>query len=150
MSVSVTNPESLRDEVAAFLTTDLVGSGKPAQAVYNYEKADFGGQSPVVLVTSNSEDFSRHSNTERTKGLYYYDVLIFALYADEQSNYYEADCEDRLNLVLKTTIDSILNNQFTANRSIFIDGKTTISPANVGGSDYRMERLPLRVEVFNG
>lgn len=150
MTVSITNPETLRDEIAGFLATALVGSGLPAQAVYGYEKDDFDGQSPVVLVATNSEDFSRHSNTERTKGLYYFDVLIFVLYADTESNWTPADCEDRLNLVLKTTMDAILNNQFTPSRSIYIDGKTTINPANVGGGDYRMERLPLRVEVFNG
>jgi hypothetical protein len=150
MSVTVTNPETIRDEVATFLATDMVGVGLPAQAVYNYEKKDFDHQSPVVLVTTNGDDFSRHSNSERVKGNIYLDVLIFVLYSDEGSGWTEADCEDRLNLVKKTLLESIFNNQFTPSRSIFINGRSAIVPANVGGEDYRMETVLLRVEVFNG
>ena len=150
MTVTVTNPETIRDEVATFLTGDLVGAGLPAQAVYNYARSDFGGASPVVLVVSNGDTFNRHSNNERVKGSIYLQVLIFVLYTDEASNWTEADCEDRLNLVKKIALESIFNNQFSPARSIFIDGKSTIVPANVGGEDYQMETVPLRVEVFNG
>ncbi|GIK42446.1 MAG: hypothetical protein BroJett011_62790 [Chloroflexota bacterium] len=150
MTVTVTNPETIRDEVAAFLETDLVGSGKPAQAVYNYEKKDFSGQSPVVLVATGGDNFNRHSNSERVKGSIYLDVLIFVLYSDDASGWTEADCEDALNLVKKTTLDSIFNNQFTPSRSIFIEGRSNIIPANVGGQSYRLERVALRVELFNG
>jgi hypothetical protein len=150
MSVTVTNPETIRDEIATFLTTDLVGTGKPAQAVYNYEKKDFSGQSPVVLVTSAGDDFARHSQTERVKGSIYFDVLIFVLYSDEVSGWTEADCEDALNLTKKEALESIFDHQFTAARSIFIDGRSRIIPANVGGASYRLERVGLKVEVFNG
>jgi hypothetical protein len=150
MTVTVTNVETIRDEIAAFLNTDLVGAGLPAQAVYNYARNDFDGASPVVLVVSNGDDFRRHSNTERVKGSIYLQVLIFVLYKDAESSWTEADCEDRLNLVKKTTLESIFNNQFTAARSIFIDGRSTINPANVGGEDYQMETVPLRIELFNG
>jgi hypothetical protein len=149
VSVTVTNPETIRDEVATFLEADLVGAGLPAQAVYNYEKKDFSGQSPVVLVATGGDSFNRHSNSERVKGSIYLDVLIFVLYSDD-SGWTEADCEDALNLVKKTTLESIFNNQFTPSRSIFIEGRSNIVPANVGGASYRLERMALRVELFNG
>lgn len=44
--------ELARDALATLLTTALVGTGKPVQAVYNYFKGALAGESPVVLVTS--------------------------------------------------------------------------------------------------
>ena len=48
--------ETARDALAALLETALVGSGLPAQAVYNYQIGDFQGQSPVVVVSSGPSE----------------------------------------------------------------------------------------------
>ncbi len=145
----VTNPETIRDAIATLLENALTGTGKPVQAVYNYEAADFSGQSPVIVVVSAGDDFERRTVGARFRGNVYLDVMSFVLYAD--SSWTPANCEDRLNLVKKEILDTLFDdaNQFTSSRSIYTDGRSTISPANVGGADYRMEITPLRVQVFD-
>lgn len=150
MTVTVANIETFRDEVASLLNTALVGSGLPVAAVYNYEKKTFDGQSPVIEVVTNGDDFARHSQNERVRGNIYLDILSFVLYADETSGWTEAHCEDRLNLVKKGILETIFNNQFNSTRSLTIPGRSAIVPVTVGGVSYRMETIPLRVEVFNG
>lgn len=50
MASDVTNRETVRDAFTTLLSTALVGSGLPVQAVYGYKIGDFQGQSPIVIV----------------------------------------------------------------------------------------------------
>ncbi len=50
--MTVLNRETVRDEIVTALSAAIAGSGKPAAAVYGYQKGKLDGESPVVLVLS--------------------------------------------------------------------------------------------------
>jgi hypothetical protein len=48
--MTVLSRKLVRDEITAGLSAAVAGSGKPASAVYGYQKGKLDGESPVVLV----------------------------------------------------------------------------------------------------
>jgi len=54
--MTVLSRKTIKEEIATGLSTALVGSGKPAIALYSYQKGKLGGESPVILVTSGTLD----------------------------------------------------------------------------------------------
>lgn len=50
--MTVLSRKTVKEEIGNGLSTALVGSGKPASALYTYQKGKLGGESPVILVVS--------------------------------------------------------------------------------------------------
>lgn len=83
MSANVPNRKSVRQAFAALLEAALVGSGKPAQRVYRYRPADFGGKYSVVAVTSAPTTRSKQAQVTRVANKIRLSVHNFVLYADK-------------------------------------------------------------------
>lgn len=153
----VPNREIARDGLAALFTTELVGVGKPAQAVYNYKAADFDRQTPVVLVTSAGSDRTSQRPTWIPQNVLFLDLHLFALYAvvDEEGvvSYSEAQSEDALDGLEKAAIDVLLANSDKRNdpsalwERLWPLEQTEIDEVEVAGDWYRWESIPVAVEA---
>jgi len=141
------NRETARDALTTLLQAALVGTGKPAQAVYNYRKADFGGQSPVVTVSSGG---SRRQRMTALGGraTFFLQVDIFVLYSD-LGTWTEADTEDRLDLIEAAIAGVVDANQSTTSWSAldYADRSTRFA-VPLGGIEYAWESIQLSVEVY--
>lgn len=143
------NRETARDALAALISTAMVGTSKPVQAVYNYLVSDLAGQSPVVCVTG--------AGTERvpltrfgSRAVFLLHVDVFVLYAD-QDGWTAADAEDRLDLIESTLAGLVDANQvYTPWVALSYAEATsrTQAVAVVGGESYAWEQITLRAEVM--
>ena len=144
MSVS---RETVRKAFASVLQTTLVGGGL-AQAVYDYQVGDFGGQSPVVVVASGPIMRER-----RSLGPCYHTtaalmVYIFVAYADPASNWTEANAEDRLDAIEVAIADTLLANSSTPNWSdAHYFQPTQVDGVEIGGIEYRRELITIEAEI---
>lgn len=140
----MTTRAEVRQAFAALLTSELVGTGKLAEAVYSYQVGDFGTLSPVVAVLS--------AGTQRTQltrlgsiSSYWLDVYVFALYALEDGTLTESDAEDRLDAIEKVISAAVDTHQVTAQwGKIEYEGRTVTDGIVIGGLGYRRELIPLK------
>lgn len=147
--MSATNRETARDGLTTILTTALVGSGKPAQAVYGYMVGDFGGQSPVVRVMSAGSERSEVTYDTDYYTAFFFTVECWVLKVDPASSWTEADAEDRLDLLEKTIADTLAANYSNgaAWDRVMPDGRSTVIDGSLlGGDDYLVEVIPVRAE----
>ena len=134
-----------RKHLAGQLKAQLVGTGLPAQAVYDYRVGDFQGQSPVVVVSSGGSLRERFS-FQGTKPKHALTIHVFVLYADETGAWTEADAEDALD-----DIEEIIANTLAANqKSSYWEAITPTAPSEtsgvmVGGKEYRTEVITVRL-----
>jgi hypothetical protein len=152
MGANNVNRETLRDALATLLSAALVGTGKPCVAVYGYSPGDFGGQSPIVTVTSwNTERSLLHLGDaifDMTAGLL---VEVWALWQDAAGSYTEATAEDALDLIEKMIADVVRDNYRTATWSMLKYSRGSESDwASVGGCYYRTERIYLAATLPHG
>jgi hypothetical protein len=146
MASNVINRETVRDQLATLLSTALVGTGLPAQAVYNYQVGDFEGKSPVVVVTSAGT--GRGNPLISDTSVFLLEVHSFVLYALEDGTWTEAQSEDRLDLLEKSIADVVNNaNDSGVWLSIMIADQSEIDGVEIGGDEYRHEMVPVRVTV---
>ena len=141
------NRETTRDALAALLQTALVGTGKPVQQLYNYRPADFGGQSPVVTVSSAGSRRARLS-AQGSQVTMYFQVDVFVLYNDRAS-WTEDLAEDRLDLIEATLAEVLDTYQRSAPWEAldYADRSQRIDVV-VGGVEYARESLMLSAQVF--
>lgn len=149
--MATANRETGRDALVSLLTTALVGTGKPAQAIYGYLVGDFKSQSPVVVVASDGTEEDQRAVTSRKENEFFYTIHTFTIFAQKgNSSWTEAHVEDRLDLLEKTIRETIADNRSTANWAfIEIDGRTTVDNVLVAGEEYRHEVIPVRMEVYD-
>ncbi len=149
--MATANRETGRDALVSLLTTALVGTGKPAQAIYGYLVGDFDSQSPVVIVASDSTEEDQRTTSTRKENNFYFNIHTFTVFAQKNdSNWTEAHVEDRLDLLEKTIRETIADNRSTVNWSfIEIDGRTTVDNVLVAGEEYRHEIIPVRMVVYD-
>lgn len=83
MTSNVPNRKLVRQGFASLLEAALVGTGKPAQRVYRYRPADFGGKYSVVAVTSAPTTRSKLAQVTATANKIRLAVHTFVLYADK-------------------------------------------------------------------
>lgn len=83
MTSDVQNRQVIREAFGALLETALVGSGKPAQIVYDFLPGDFGGRYSVVAVESRPSRREKQAQVTRVASNVKLDVHTFSLYADE-------------------------------------------------------------------
>lgn len=148
MPSNVINREVVRDQLAALLTTAMVGPGKPAEAVYNHQVGDFNGKSPVVVVTSVGT--GRGSAIVANTTVFLLEVITFVLYALEDGTWTEAQSEDRLDLLEKSISDVVVDANDTGIwLSVEFNGESAIDGVEIGGDEYRYEVIPLRITAWD-
>ncbi len=142
-----TSRATVRQALAGLLEAALVGSGKPAQAVYGYQVGDFAGQSPVVVVASGPMERTRRGFGPCWHSKATLLVYVFVAYA-AAGGWTEEDAEDALDAIEAAIADVVLANSSNATW----DGLTYEEPTEpdgiaIGGVEYRREVIRLRCEV---
>lgn len=147
MSVS---RQTSREALAALLSTALVGSGKPAAAVYDYLVGDFQGQSPVVVVASGPIDRQRDSLGACYRTSFLLRCYVFVAYSDPAGTWTEADAEDAIDAIEVLIADTVLANSRSAGAwdSLTYETATELDSVTIGGVEYRREIITLRGEVY--
>lgn len=142
--------EPVRKALAALLQSALVGSGKPAQVVYDHLVSDLGGASPVVVVSSGPIRRLFENFGECDHAVMVMRVYVFVLYADGSGAWDAADAEDRADeieaLVAQTVIANRHNNEW--NSAAYVDDPTDPVIVEIGGLGYRRELINVKVEVM--
>lgn len=139
--------KTARDALTGLLQTALVGTGKPAQAVYGYQVGDFGGQSPVVVVASGPvlrerKGFGACWHTTAT-------LLVFVFVAYAAAGWTEANAEDALDSIEAAVADVVLANSSTATwNGLTYEQATEPGSMTIGGVEYRSEVIRLSCEVL--
>ena len=141
------NRETARDALATLLNTAMVGTGKPCQAVYNYRTSDFGGQSPVLVVSSAGSNRMRLTG-EGSRVRFYFQIDIFVLYND-LSTWTEDLAEDRLDLI-EATLAGVLdsNQRYTPWEALDYADQSQRIDVVVGGVEYVRETVTILAEVY--
>jgi hypothetical protein len=150
MAANSTNRETVRDAFVALLTSGLVGSGKPVQAVYGYQTGDFNSQSPVVVVSSSGSEREKFT-LKAQRSLLYFNIFVFVLYSDK-ADWGEDDAEDAVDLIEKEIADLVRDNRQTANwTDLQLEGRSLLSSLRMtlGGEEYRLETMTVRMEVID-
>lgn len=148
--MAAVNRQTIRDALAALLSTALVGTGLPVQAVYAYPVSDFGTQSPVVVLQSADTTRANYA-AQGDKSWIGIDIIVFVVYA--ATSWTAQNAEDRLDLIEKSIADVIeaRANQATTNWAI-LEYRGESVPGYIvnesGGIDYRTETIPVRVKVI--
>jgi hypothetical protein len=126
------------------LSAGLTGVGGLVTAVYDYQKGDFKGASPVVAVTSGGS--GRASLTfQGMKATYELRIHVFVLYTDGDA-WNEDDAEDRLDDIEQKIADLIEANQTTDNwQAISYAERSACDSVEIGGDEYRRETITVIV-----
>lgn len=142
-----TSRKTVRDALTGLLQAALVGSGKPAQAVYGYQVGDFDKQSPVVVVASGPvlrerRGFGPCWHTTAT-------LLVFVFVAYAADGWTEANAEDALDSIEAAVADVVLANSSTATwHGLTYAQATEPGSMTIGGMEYRSEVFRLSCEVL--
>jgi predicted alternative tryptophan synthase beta-subunit len=138
--------QAAREQLGSLLSTALVGTGKLAQAVYDYRIGDFAGLSPVVTVSSRGS-IHPPMTVRGLRGSYRLQVDTFVAYA--ATGWTEADSEDALDAI-EAVIAGVIaaNPTSTAWNSIDYDAPTERADVEVGGIEYAHEQAVFLVEVY--
>lgn len=143
------NRETTRDALTALLTTALVGTGLPCQAVYGYQVSDFHGKTPVVVVSSAGSAHERMTH-QGNRSTFYFNIYSFVLYSDADTGWTEADAEDRLDLIEKTIAETLETYRRYDGywQGIDYSDRSQSDSVAIGGDDYRREIISVVVEVY--
>lgn len=148
--MSRVNRETVRDALAALLDTALVdGTPKLAQAVYSYQKADWGSLSPVVLVYSDGAARPIATYAGGKSSLYLAVGVFVAITAT--GGYTEATAENRLDAIEVKIAETLTANRVNEGVWYFIDyeDRSYVEDVSIGGVPYINENIPIRVDVFS-
>lgn len=137
---------AVRHELAGLLAAALVDG--LAQAVYDHRIGDFGGQSPVVVVSSAGSGRQRMTR-QGSQATMYLQVDVFVVYATPDGMWDEADAEDSLD-ALEAAIAGVVDaQQVTAIwQAVDYVGRSERVDVEIGGVEYCREVIQLRVEVY--
>ena len=141
---------TVRKAFAALLDTALVGSGKPAQAVYNHRVGDFAGASPVVVVSSGPIQRLIENFGNCDHAVILLNVYVFVLYADGAGTWDEADAEDAVDAIEAIIAETVINNQNSANwnSAAYVEAPTELAGVVIGGQEYQRELIQIKFEVL--
>ena len=152
MAANSLNRKGMRKALGALLSTALVGSGKPAQAVYDHLTYDFLNQSPVVVIApvSTRRKIGVVGVTQRDTTVNL-NIYVFVAYASVDSNTYtEAESTDLLDDIEKAIADVLID---STTRTTPVDGvawdkaeqreDTSIEEFVIGGMAYWRELIPV-------
>jgi len=146
MSVS---RDPIRKAFAALLNTALVGSGKPVEAVYDYQIGDISTYNPVVMVYSGPIQRRRVYGCEDVDITLYADVYV--LYADSTSGWTKADAEDAIDAIESAIAAVVADPNHTLNQSghsiSYAEEPTRMEGVEIGGVEYCREVISITVQV---
>lgn len=147
--MNIVNRKDVRKAFAALLRTHMTGSGNPAQSVYDHLVSDFGGETPVVVVSSGPilrAPFVFDNSQAKVR----LDVFFFVWYGDKDTapaDYTVEAAENILDEMERIMAEVIEGNKETQWWNAIT--QTDFSERNdmdIGGNYYLRERFVLEVE----
>lgn len=140
------NRRSAREAIATLIRAQSTLT----QLVFAYLPSDFGGASPVVVVTGTGSERTR-TTFQGIKAQFHLVVETFVLYADPDATppWTAKDAEDTLD-GLEADIATIVSNNPTGScwQSLIYETVSAVSKVTVGGVAYLYEAIPLVAEVL--
>lgn len=150
-----TSRKDIRVALGADMKTDLEGTGKPAQAVYDYLPAVFK-TSPVLCVVSSGTKTNRMGigQTNKAKNIFRYELMIFQVTPTEVNGWNASDAQDAQDDLEKAVRDWVVTHQTSVNwkNLRFADNEgefTEIVPVKLGGEEYELETIVVEVEAYD-
>lgn len=138
-----------RKHLAILLETALVGTGLPADAVYDHMIGDFGGASTVVVVASGPIERTIRGLGNCWNAKITLNVYVFVLYADPVNGWTESDAADAVDATEAIVADVVINNQ-NAN-GVWGNAKyaepTEPIVVDIGGVPYQRELIKVQMEI---
>lgn len=136
-----------RKEVRRALAAGLSASMPTAQAVYGYQKSDFGQQSPVVRVYSSGAE--RPSMTAKgIRSKFFFTVEVWVLFG-KRAAWSEEDAEDAIDTLEQELIAWIAANQVTAWWTHLEYARPSLmGVVTVGGMQYLVEEFSVAAQVY--
>jgi hypothetical protein len=151
MASNVINRSIIRDDVYDLLSPALVGTGKPAQAIYKSLPSSFGGAATAVVVASKGSNRGKIANkADISKTVFDLDVLVYTMYGTG-STWTDDNMADAGDAIEKAIADVIIDNNVNETwMNLEYRGKSEIQRSvMVGSAEYQVELIPLSVEVIN-
>jgi hypothetical protein len=150
--MSAARQDLSRAALVALLQSELVGTNKPTQFVYNGLPSDFGGVAPVIMVTDSGIGRSARELTgTRFKSRFKELLLVWVADADDAAGWTDTDAENQQAQIEAAIADVIAANRRTADWNwIGHDGDAlpdTIPDA--GGKSYLVLAIPITMEVLD-
>lgn len=135
---------------ARIALADLLVAHLPdVQAVYPHQVADFGGQSPVLVITSAGSERARMT-MRGSRATFQYNLHVFVLYSDTQSGWTEADAEAALDAIeqqIAATLDTHMQTDAWQHIAYRDASQADGPPPVIAGDEYRHEIIPVAVMV---
>lgn len=148
MTTTFVDRSAVEEKLAQLLTAKLVGTGKPAQAVYDYDPDDIGKQSPVVIVESLPSNRRNPFKSQRAQSLIFVNVHVLIVYANPDDHWTARDSRKALNLIEKGVCEVVADNNETDTwMNLDFNGSGTYNDIPMSGQQYRYEVIPLAAEV---
>lgn len=141
-----------RDEVRVELGSRLKALLQPtlAQAVYDHLEADFGTQTPVVMLASAGAEWQPLTTQGRRSG-FLVDAHVYVLYALDDGSWTPAQSLQRLDQIYTAVANWLSepsNKNMPAWRSIKQSAQSMVLTEAIGGAGYWHEIIPIKVEVY--
>lgn len=132
--------KTIRQNFSMLLTVSLDNA-----KVYSGQVADFGGQSPVVIVSGAGSEHDQVT-PDLFVSKHNIDVFVFVLYKDEAANWNEMDAENMLDDIEHKIHQVVMDNQhgeYWNSISYRSPSTETPAPAMIGGAEYKVEIISL-------
>jgi hypothetical protein len=141
--MAIKTRKQVREQLGSLLSSALTGVGNPAQAVYDYLKSSFDGQSPVVVIGSSGFNASEQDFTN-WYATYDYEILVFVAREDTQL------ADDYLDQTTQKLYETLQANRILSGwwDDLAWADPSQIVPAAPGGDPYWMEAVLVRVTVY--
>lgn len=137
-----------RLELGELIANNLVGVGKIAQSMFSYQASDFRGHSPVIVVTSAGigRERSEYADYDSVAVL---DVHLFTLYAEQGTDYDEAEAEDIADQLEQAVAQLIADHTHgTAWGDLWIEGETALDALLLNGAEYKHEVMRVKARLL--
>jgi short subunit dehydrogenase-like uncharacterized protein len=150
----MTTPESrsqVIETLYTLLSTALVGTGLPVQAIHKVKMSDFGGQGPVVVVLDAG--IQRQTATQGEKRFRnYVRVEVNVFVPTPRTGWTAQDAETARYTIEQLIAGVVVDNRQVAGAWSFLDYgpeySETVEFVDAGGNRYELEVLPLLATVY--
>lgn len=146
------NRSVVQIELARILELHLTGDGNPVQKVYYYQVADFGKNSPVIIVAGGKVHRGSVADDDKDMTSFRLWVHLFVLYENAESNITEKESELQFNYIEKRIADVVRQYTVPTQNSWFTlshDGDSESGPVLLNELDYRHEAIPLKAQCYD-
>jgi hypothetical protein len=149
--MTVISRKTVRDEIAAALSTAIAGSGKPVSSVFGYQPGQLNGESPVVLILSaGSERQIAGLGAKKYDNRFEFELHFMVYDGKDNQPLTEKQREDKVDEIEALAAEWFANNQSGTNyRALrYTTVPTQITTVTyLDGNPYRLEIVKISLEA---